>query len=253
MAEFSITNEPANRSSAPNETRPNPVVSTRSNSAREKVVSRKAQIAKQQPYKQHCSDGALRIATRICSTFPEHHRVIVLTGMDNKNPTGLTAFQTAIALSMMDEGRVLLVDAYAKKPFLGDLLRFDKKPKSSGKAGPAGLVQVLEGDVEIDDVLLTGSVPNLDFLTAGAAIDPSLFLTERCGAALKHMREKYAYVVIAAAPVMQSPESMRLAVHCDGVAAIVTPGKHSQKDLRQLASDLADLAIPLLGVIFSGR
>lgn len=199
----------------------------------------------------HCTDGALRIATRICSAYPDHHRVIAFSGLTKKNQVGLTAYETAIALAMMDEGRCLVVDAYPGRPFLGDLIRLSGKAKGKGKFGPEGLAQILSGTATVDDVLLTGSVANLDLLTAGGTVEPAWFLTERCNVLLKDLRERYAFVIIATAPVIDSPECMRLATHCDALAAVVTPGKHSQKELRQLTSDLSTLSIPLLGVIFS--
>jgi len=198
-----------------------------------------------------CSEGALRIASRICTTYPDHHRVIVFSGLTKKNPVGLTAYEAAIALAMMDEGRVLLVDADPERPFLGDLLRLSDKSAGKGKLGPPGFGQVLSGEAAIDDVLLTGSVNHLDLITAGAKIEPAWFLTERCNLVLKDLRQRYAFVIVATAPVTRSPECMRLAVHSDAVAAVVSPGKHSQKDLKQLAADLSALSVPLLGVIFS--
>lgn len=209
-------------------------------------------VVKAKPAGIRCSEGALRIATRICTTYPDHHRVILFSGLTNKNQAGLTAYQTAIALAMMDEGRVLLVDAEPSRPFLGDLIRLPGKQGSRGKLGPAGFAQVLSGEAAIDDVLLTGAVENLDLVTAGAAIEPSWFLTERCNLLLKDFRQRYAFTIIATAPVTRSPECMRLAVHSDAVAAVVAAGKHSQKDLRQLTADLSSLSVPLLGVIFSG-
>jgi len=204
-------------------------------------------------YSDHCSEGALQIATRICSSYPEQHRVFMLSGLTKKDTVGMTAFEVSMALAMMDQGRVLLVDAYPDHPFLGDLIQLRNKDAENGKLGPRGLAHVLASNASVDDLVLTGSFANLDFLTAGARIDPALFLSERCDSLLKHLRQQYAFVVIASAPVMNSPECMRLAIRCDALAAVVTAGKHSQKELRQLSGDLSTLSIPLLGVIFSGR
>ena len=215
-------------------------VSTKSQSIRGALTSR-------------CSDGALRIATRICANLPDQHQVILFSGLTKRNPVGSTAFESAIALAMMEQGEVLLVDADVNKPFLGDLLKSESKGRKLGKFGPAGLAQLLSGDAELSEVVLSGSIPNLNFLTAGDRIEPALFLGEPCEALIKSLREQYEFVVVAGAPVNVSPETMRLAVHCDAVAAVVSAGKQSQKEIRQLSSELADLSIPLLGVILANR
>lgn len=226
---------------------------TDSHAAADAQANSELAFVRDTPHPKRCSDGALRVATRICSSFPEPHRVIVLSGLTKKNPVGQIAYEVAMALAMMDVGRVLLVDANSKQPFLGDLIRLRDKKSGNGKYGPPGLAQILTSDVSVSEVLLSSEFSNLDFLTNGAAFDPSLFLSERCGIVLKHLREQYTFVLIATDPVMASPESMRLAVHCDALAAVISPNRHSQVELRQLNRDLSTLSIPFLGVIFSTR
>lgn len=190
------------------------------------------------------SDEALQIANRLGVAVPGGKKVIVLTGLDRQVRTDKVSVELARALTLLGEGTILLVDLDVTNPISAAVAELgDNLPEK-------GFLNALVDPVELSSLIVPTSQPGLSYLGMGTDTRhcQTRLMSEQCPLLLKDLRNDFGWVVVRCAP-LSAPESMRIAVHSDGVACILRSGKNTQRDLRHWHESLNAYSVPCLGVI----
>lgn len=197
------------------------------------------------------TNDALRLGTRLTAALPEPHRVVLLTGISASDRVDAAALETARGMALLDDGPVLLVDAWPKHPLTIKLPGGSRTRASRVR----GLSDVLATAATLPEAILPTETPGLYCLPCGTMPDELrlLLMSENCGSLFKELRAEYAYVVIHAPPLNDHPECVRLAMRTDGVGLVINEGRHRESELRQVKQSLEGFGLPILGVILSAR
>jgi len=190
------------------------------------------------------SDDAIRLAARFKATLSDDERMMLFTcgyGLEG-NTTIVT--QIAVALSLMNQGSVLMVDANLRTPSLNKWFNLEQTP---------GLSEVLSKQCTIDEAISTTEVPNLSLLPSGDVVVNfmSLLLSDQCGAIFDELRSRYRYILVDSPPILQTPDAPLIASRADGVVLIVSNGIRRKQDVYEMKRILGSINSRILGVILS--
>jgi succinoglycan biosynthesis transport protein ExoP len=174
---------------------------------------------------------------------PEGRCVMITSATGGEGKTTLSAH---LAARCANSGTsTLLIDADMRRASLGRLLDVP--------AGP-GLVDVLGGDIDLDEVLITVQAGGFHFLSAGSANkDPSRVLkSTRFSELLARLRQTYDLVIIDTPPVLPVADALIMGRWVDG-AVMAARFDASRLPLVERANrQLALAGIPVLGVVVNG-
>jgi len=159
---------------------------------------------------------------------------------------GKTTLSAHLAARCANAGTsILLIDADLRRASLGHLLDVP--------AGP-GIADVLNGEVSLEDALITVQAGGFHFLSAGTpGIDPSRILSSpRLPALINQLRATYDLVLIDSPPVLPVPDALLLGRYVDGVV-MASRFDASRLPLVERASrQLSAANIPVFGVVVNG-
>jgi protein-tyrosine kinase len=160
----------------------------------------------------------------ITSTVPEEGKTFTASGL--------------VGVFAQEPGkRVLLIDADMRKPRSGWTLGLN------GSTANAGLSEVLKGNLQFQNALLTSMNPEFCFLPSGPVPpNPSELLSspimERT---LKAAAENFDWVVLDSPPVMSLSDSTILSSLCDAVVLVLradsTPSKLIENSIDRIGRD----------------
>jgi polysaccharide biosynthesis transport protein len=159
---------------------------------------------------------------------------------------GKTTLSAHLAARCANSGTsTLLIDADMRRASLGRLLDVP--------AGP-GLVDVLAGESDLDDALITVQAGGFHFLSAGSpGRDPSRVLkSTRFSELIGRLRQTYDLVIIDTPPVLPVADALIMGRWVDG-AVMAARFDASRLPLVERANrQLALAGIPVLGVVVNG-
>ena len=192
------------------------------------------------------SSDAVRLATRIHAEMGEADRMVMVTGADDRDPAGDFARQLAVALAMMDQSPILLID--------GDF-RHPKQHEAFGAKPSPGLAEMIAGKATVEEATYRSAVANLALLPAGRVEgEPGpVLLSDAAASRLRELRGAYRFIVAASSPLARRPEAAVLASHVDKVVAVLTAGRRRKADVEAVLKALEGLRAGLLGVVLSHR
>jgi succinoglycan biosynthesis transport protein ExoP len=159
---------------------------------------------------------------------------------------GKTTLACLLAASLNRAGRrTLLIDADLRCPTIHRL--FDI-------ASSAGLSEVLRGDAELDQVIVPGAGPGVDFLPAGKIDSDSLqgLANGRIGLVLELLRDRYDQIIVDSAPALYVTDTSMLAQHVDAVVMSVLRDVSQVPKVYAAYQLLDDLGVRILGAVMSG-
>ena len=115
--------------------------------------------------------------------------------------------------------KVLIVDSDLRRPV---------QHKMVGLANRTGMVNVLTGELKIEDVVQETGVPNLWMMTSGRLRRGSLGIMNnaRLRAMLDALKDKYDYVLLDSPPILGVTDAAILASEADGVLLVVQYRKY---------------------------
>ena len=185
------------------------------------------------------------VRTAICfSAFGGTHRVLSVTSPaagDGKSTLALN-----LALSLAQSGkRTVLVEADLRRP---------KVHKLTGVDNETGLVDLLRGEVEIDDAIQSTSVPDFFVLPCGKRPkDPAELLAKpQFEQLLQVLRERYDYVIVDTPPVLAVTDPCGVAARVDGVIVCMRLSRHTRDLGRRTIEQLRDVGATLTGIVING-
>jgi polysaccharide biosynthesis transport protein len=140
-------------------------------------------------------------------------RVVLLTSAVPGEGKSTTA--VALARLAASEGlKVLLIDADLRRPRLASLLALE---------APMGLVEILKGEREAEDVLLLDPLSGLAVIPGSARVSqPTRLLGPKAlGVLLDEARRHFDLVLIDSPPVLAVTDARVMAPSCDGILFLV--------------------------------
>jgi polysaccharide biosynthesis transport protein len=196
--------------------------------------------------------GMLRANLRYFNANRPVQAVMVTSATAREGKTTV-ALQLAVAAAHAGTN-VLLIEADLRLPALSAVLDGSKR---------SGLSNVLAGDVNLEDILLSKAItesPNgepdatLDVALAGTKPPPNptdLIESDRMLQLLQNARERYELIVVDAPP-MSIPDAVPLARAVDGVLAVIRVGLTTRESARHLRKEFDLLQANVLGVVING-
>ena len=167
-----------------------------------------------------------------------------------------------LALSVAQAGeKVLLVEADLRKPLVYKNFGLPKDPGLTdyvlGNYDWGEIINnisdVMLGDFEMEDILRTPGLDNLNIVTAGTRPpNPTEILSSiRFREFLKLARQNYDYVFIDAPPILPVADATEVAPQVDGVVLVYTVGKIARGVLKRAKNTLDNVDARVLGVILN--
>ncbi len=143
-------------------------------------------------------------------------------------------------------GGILLIDANLRKPAIHSLFDLDRK---------RGLTELLNGELQIDEVLKGTPRKNLWVITAGkpAANPADLLGSLIMKGVLNECRERFQFIVVDSAPVTLYAETLALAKQIEAVVLVVNSGVTRWEVALSCRKQLQRVNPRLLGVILNQR
>jgi len=140
--------------------------------------------------------------------------------------------------------RVLLIDAD---------MRRSKLHQHFGVASSPGLAEVLNRESNVSEAMVTTSVENLSFLSAGAPnLQPGeLVLRSQWDLLLKETGPHFDYILIDSPPVLAADDALTLAPRVDGTLFVVRGSFTSARLVRDALGALRQRRARVLGLIFN--
>jgi len=174
---------------------------------------------------------------------PKQPRMIVISSPAAGDGKSVSAINTAAALSLKNEGYVLLLDADFRKSALHYLLGLPESP---------GLTEVLRGRCTLEKALVRAQeFPNLFVMSAGTTpANPVELLDSAAWQMLSGtLRGMFQYIVVDSPPVGAVADYDLIQAVCDGVILVVRPD-HTNRHLCK-ASLAAVPEAKLLGALLN--
>ena len=158
---------------------------------------------------------------------------------------GKTTVAVSIAVSLAQGGqRVCIVDCDLRRPRLHRI--FDR-------AGDIGLMNVIRGEVTVDDVAKPTIVPNLSCIPCGP-IPPNsadVVSSEKFRHVLDELSERFDRIVLDSPPVIAVTDSAILSTLCDGVVMVIRAFKTTFGLSRSGLRTLRDVDAPIAGAVLN--
>jgi len=185
-----------------------------------------------------------QIRTNLFFTSPaENQKAVLVTSPSPED--GKTAVAINLAATIAQSGRrVLLVDANFRRPALY---------RAFANANREGLSNILIGQRQLQDLVSSTDLPQLDVLTAGP-IPPNpveLLSSRYMRELLTRARETYDQIIIDAPPVLLVSDPLVLANILDGTIIICRAKTNSRGALLRTRDQLDQVGARILGVVLN--
>ncbi|MBB5201802.1 tyrosine-protein kinase Etk/Wzc [Glaciimonas immobilis] len=177
------------------------------------------------------------------SMLDAKNNIVLITG-----PTpdlGKSFVSVNFAAVMAAAGKkVLLIDADLRKGYLHQYFGIGRE---------RGLSELIVGTCNLEQVLHTEVVKNVDFISTGVLPpNPSeLLLHETVARLLNSLSVSYDYVLIDTAPVLAVSDTLILGPYVGAIFIVTRAGKSTIGDVKETIKRCSQNGIPVKGVIFN--
>ena len=158
---------------------------------------------------------------------------------------GKTALVGSLGRMQAATGKsVVMIDADLRRPSLHALLGLRDQP---------GVVELLAGEVELEDVLQTDTASGAHFIAAGRAAPspPDLVGSDRMIALLDRLAESHELVIIDSPPVMAVSDARILSKQVDATVFVVRWADTRREVVTNALRQMARAGGPMAGVVLS--
>jgi protein-tyrosine kinase len=160
---------------------------------------------------------------------------------------GKTTITGNIGISMAEQGKkVLIVDADLLNPGMHTLFKF----KNS-----IGLVNVLKGEIKLEDAINHTETEGLDLITSGSMLyNPSSIISRSSISVLiKNALEEYDLIIFDSPPVNEIADAKIIANLCDGVIFVVKHRKTQEEKALECKKLLELAGANIVGTILNEK
>ena len=199
------------------------------------------------PLERPCSRFAEALRTLVAELSFERRveggRVVLLTSAvpgEGKSTTTLALARLAAAEGL----KVLMIDADLRRPKLAQLLDLE---------APEGLVEILKGERETEDVLSRDPLSGLAFIPGSARVSqPTRLLgPQALGVLLAEARRHFDLVLVDSPPVLAVTDARVMAPLCDGILFLVRWQATQRGVAAHALAQLDGVADRLLGTVLT--
>jgi capsular exopolysaccharide synthesis family protein len=165
-------------------------------------------------------------------------RSILLTSAVSGEGKTVAALNLALALVELPSLRVVVIDADRLKPSVENYLGLPLR---------AGVVELLEGEITVDQAIRQTAIERLDVIGAGAATRSPVIQLERLQALLNALKRRYDYVLIDGPSVLSANHPSLLGSIADGILLVVRLGSTPKFLVEEAFQMLENLGGNVLG------
>jgi len=173
----------------------------------------------------------------------ERGGLILVTSPELGEGKTTVALNAAGAFAQLGQG-VVVVDADLRRPVVHEVMAVPRSP---------GLVELLEGEADIEDVIRPTSVPNLFIVPAGRKTTRpgELLAGPSARAALERLGKKYGTVWVDSPPVIPVADARNLAPAADVIIMVVRAASTRRRALQRTCDDLGCDGGRTVGVVLN--
>jgi capsular exopolysaccharide synthesis family protein len=186
------------------------------------------------------------IRTRILARWQHRrHLVHTITSATPKEGKTLTTLNLGAIFSEMSDRRTVLVECDLRLPMFSRML---------GGDSALGLLQVLEGDVPLDDALQMAPRENLSLLPAGgrANDDATRVLSlPQMTELISQLRKRFDHVIIDTPPVLSLADAGIVGAQSDDVLLVVRMNRTPQYLVDEAMRSLNGYNAPVTGAVLT--
>lgn len=193
------------------------------------------------------SDGIRAIRTSLLFSMPDHHpRVLLVTSPGKGEGKTTVASNLAIAMSHLEDARVLLIDADLRRPSLQEVFSIRIKEERT-----KGLAHYLVGSAEFDDIIFETDLPFVTLIPYGATPpNPAeLFHSKRMTELIQHARQSGYQVIIDSPPLLATPDATILVRQVEGTILVVSAGETDREAAKAALERINSVGGTLLGIV----
>lgn len=159
---------------------------------------------------------------------------------------GKTSLACHLAASLARSGRqTLLIDCDLRRPSAHRVLDLP---------GEIGVSEILRGEADLGDAIMTTSATNLWFLPAGICDAEALqgLSRDEIGSLFAILRQRFDYIVVDTPPILPVADALMIGQHVDAVLFAVMRDVSRMPKVQAAYDRLASLGIRMLGAIVAG-
>jgi capsular exopolysaccharide synthesis family protein len=170
-------------------------------------------------------------------------KTLLVSSANPQEGKSTTLLNLAISMAETNQ-RVLVIDTDLRRPTIHTLLGLPRSP---------GFTDLVAGELDENTAVHHDVVPNLDVMTCGTAVrNPSRFFGHsQMIDAMMALRDKYAWILMDAPPVLVVNDASVLASMVDGTLLVVDSGVTRLEALERASVMLNDAGGKLLGVVLN--
>ena len=166
-----------------------------------------------------------------------------------------------IESALMSEGKTTLVSNLAvslgltnKKVVIVDIdFRRPKVHRMFSLSKDVGVAEYVLEDKKLEDVIKPTSYKNVDVITRGAKVYNSslLLVSDKFKKLISDLREKYDFVFLDCAPILQISDYIHVSKVSDGVLFLVAYGMTTKTQVFEAVKQLKQNNAKILGTVFT--
>ena len=190
------------------------------------------------------SEGYNKLRDNILYMNADKTRKVIQTesAVKGEGKTTVTC-NLAVALGLTDKS-VVVVDLDFYHPRAHRLFEVEKE---------MGIAEYILGNASLEDIIKKTSRKNVDIITRGAEVQNSslVFVSEKFKNMIAELREKYDYVLLDCAPVLQVSDYIHISRVSDGVIFMVEHASTSRSQVKEAVDELRKNGADILGSVFT--
>ena len=191
------------------------------------------------------SEAFRHLRTNVLAQMDDHgYKTLLVCGVQAHS--GVTAVVTNLALSLaLNDRKVIVLDANFLRPALHELF---------GGAAEPGLVEVLNGTAELEEVIRSHAEPEVAMIPAGSAngAPPELLEGAACRSLLAELAKRYDMVLVDGPPAVLATDSTLIAKNVDATALVVRAMSEKRGQVGRIMQTMNDHKTAMIGVILNG-
>ena len=172
-----------------------------------------------------------------------NHKVIQIESSSAQEGKTTVACNLAVSLGLTDK-KVCVVDLDFRRPKVHRVFEISKDE---------GMAEYFLGEITKENIAKTTAYKNVDVITRGAEIYNSslVLVSDKFKELIAYLREKYDYVIVDCAPVLQVSDYIHISKVTDGILFLIAYGSTTKAQVAEAIKELKKNDAKILGTILS--